>query len=120
MDMYFVNVTAEPTKGSEEYGEVGGANVDVFVKASSLSEAAVKAIDYIINRSWVVVEETSVLKMTSEQISKMDEIHTATYHRAKKEGMHAFFAAWPVEDRDDDLVVISSLSELKNESKTKH
>jgi len=120
MDMFLVQLSAKPTKGSAEFNEVGGATVDIFVQSPSLNEAATLAIDYLMSRSWVVTEQSAVLLMTPERIASLDEIQTSTYHQALSEGLYSFFAAWPVQDREDDHVEIRPLRDSDSSSGSKH
>ncbi|WP_409525166.1 hypothetical protein [Nitrincola sp. MINF-07-Sa-05] len=120
MDMYLVQLLAEPTKGSEEYGEVGGAYVDAFVKTDSLQNAAIKTIEFLLNRSWVVTQQTAVFLLTPERLGELDEVQTATYHRAKDEGFYSSLAAWPVQERENDYVEVRSLKDSDKSSGSKH
>lgn len=119
-NLYLVKLLAIPSSGSEEFGEVGGAIVDTFVKADSLAEAAQKAIFYVMGRLWLVTEQTSVVLMLPEQIAYLDKPASSAYHRAQREGIYSLFVAWPVNDRDDDLVEIRSILDNDHSSDTPH
>ena len=109
VSMYLVHFEARPTAGSAEFGQAGGAMVDVYVRADSLVEATQKAIAYVNSRLWVVTDELAALKMTPERIAAMDKIGRSTYRRAQEEGLFSFFTAWPPKDREDDIVEVRAL-----------
>ena len=120
MDMYFVHLEACPTVGSQEFGQVGGANVDIYVQAGGLVEATQKAIAYLNARLWVVTAELAALKMTPERIASMDAIGKSLFHRAESEGLFSFSIAWPVKDRDVDLAELRPLRDEDKSSPTQH
>lgn len=119
-DIYLVKLTAIPTAGSEEYGICGGADIDTFVTAGSLAEAAQKTIAYVMNRLWMVTEQTSVALMLPEQIACLDRSASSAFHRAQLEGIYSLFVAWPIKDREDDLIEIRTVLDKDNSSDTQH
>lgn len=120
MNTYLVHLKAVPSRGAQEFGQVGGAHVHLYVKSGSISEAAQQAVALVMSRSWVVSEQPESLLMTPERIALMDEIESAAYRRAQADGIYAYFVAWPIEDRDDDLIEIRSLKDQDKSSDTEH
>ena len=118
MQIYLVHLKASPTSNSEEFGVVGGAYVHSFVTAESLSDAATKAVEYVMGRLWVITEQTTALLMTDDRIDNLDESDLAAFSRAHSDGMCSYFVAWPLEDRADDTVELRSLRDSDKTHKT--
>ncbi len=120
METYLVHAKATPTKGSKEYGTAGGAHVDIFLHSTSESKAELSAIDSLMNLYWTVEEVIFVLKITPERFQKLDTIAQEHYHLAQEHGISHFFAAWPVEDRDDNVIEVRELRDKDDSTSTKH
>jgi len=119
MDVYVFVYKVIPTKGSAEYGKVGGASADVWVLESNREQAEIKAKSYIIDLRWDILELKRELVLNDKQILRYREDAQANYYQAKKNGISAFFAAFPPEDREDGVVEIWSLDKPQI-NKTKH
>ena len=120
MKVYVFNYHVEPTKGSFEHGKVGGAYVDIWVHESSREVAETKAISYLMDRAWQIIKVESELTMNDEQILDCREDAQANYRQAKKQGLSAFFSAYPPTDREDRIVEIFSIKKPPNSSGTEH
>ena len=120
MDVYVFAYHVKPTATCSEFGKAGGAHADIWVLDSSRDSAETKAKSYLIDYGWLVVEQTNELVMNDEQIVHYREDAQANYSQAKKNGLSAFFCAYPVEERDDDVVEVYSIGNPPRSSKTKH
>ena len=89
MKIYLVNLEAKPSPGSEEFDQVGGAQVYSFVKSTDIVDATQKAIAYVLSRAWVVTEQRQTLLITPAQIAEMDTAQNAAYRRAQVEGLYS-------------------------------
>lgn len=112
MNTYMVYLKAKPSPGSEEFGEVGGAYIHCYVQSESIADAAQKAVAFVMGRLWVVTEQIHALLMTPERIALMDEAENATYQRAQLEGLHSYFLAWPINEREEDIFEIRGLKDV--------
>ena len=113
MDVYVFVFEAIPTKGASEYGKIGGAHVDIWVLESSRNKAEVKAKSFLIDYSCDIVKLENEFVMNDDLIVQYREDAQANYYKAKKEGISAFFSAWPLVDHEDDFVEISSMGNPK-------
>jgi len=109
MDVYVFVYHAKPTKGSPEHGVVGGAHVNIWIYDSSHEAAETKAISFLMDLSWEIIEAERELLIDDEQIALSREVTRENYFLAKELGMSALFFAYPSEDTDDYLVEIRSI-----------
>jgi hypothetical protein len=119
MDVYVFIYKAVPTRGSLEYGKVGGAHAEIWVVDSSKESAEIKAKTRLIDLAWDLIELENELVLNDELILNYPEDTQASYHRAKQEGIYEVFVAHPPEDREDGVVEIRSL-DVPKINKTKH
>ncbi|MGY0646317.1 MAG: hypothetical protein ACW7DN_17250 [Paraglaciecola chathamensis] len=110
----------KPTIACSEFGKVGGAHVDIWVHDSSRDSAETKAKSHLFDYGWQILEVERELVIDDEQIRDYREDAQANYYQAKIHGISAFFCAYPIQDRDDDVVEIYSLGDPPNSSKQKH
>ena len=120
MDLYFVQIEGRPTSGSEEFGQVGGARIEIFVQADSLAEAATKSIAHVMSRNWVVTSQLAAVLQTPERIAGLDTVPRKMCDRAMNEGLYSFFTAWPVKDRKDNMVEVRPLRDTDKSDPTQH
>ena len=120
MLIYRVHLGARPSRGSEEFGQVGGANIDTFVQARSIEEAMQKAIAHVLGRKWVVTTQDLAVLMTDERIALLDTPGAQTLDLARREGLHSLWIGWPPQDRDDDQVELRPLRDRDSTDPHRH
>lgn len=101
---------AQPTASSPEFGRVGGAHVDVWVPESSRENAEKRAVEHLIDLGWNPLELENELVMLEGQIQDYRIDAQASYYQAQREGISSTFAAYPPQDRDDDVMEIRELN----------
>lgn len=104
MDVYVFVYHAKPTKGSPEHGVVGGAHVDIWIYDSSRELAESRAISYLMDLSWEIIEAERDLIIDDEQIALCPAGALENYLQAKEQGMSALFFAYPSANTDDDVI----------------
>lgn len=120
MEVYVFVYHVKPTKGSPEYGKVGGAHADIWVFESSREAAEIKALSYLMDYAWEVIEVERKLVLDDEQIVQYRPDVQANYHQAKNRGISLFFSGYPPEDLEDGAVEIRPLSKYPANSGSKH
>lgn len=107
MRPYCFHLRAEPTAGSPQSHDIGGAWVNIWVMEQSLAVAETRARAYLMDYAWVVKEIEYKLEPTPEEISKLDIVEYQNYQKAVRHGVSAIFSAWPkVDGNEDDPIEI--------------
>jgi len=100
--MHFFTIRADPTAAAANTGDIASAVAHVWVNDSDRSNAERRARAYLMDHGWIVVEVELALTPTPEQIAALDAVESANYRGAVREGIHAYFVAWPKEPRAED------------------
>lgn len=111
MQLFFFRFQCTPTTSSQQAGDIAGADIDVWVHSDcSLDEAEIRARGYVMDYAWVVSSMQLGRDWPLERIGELDTTGQALAQKAIREGISAFFLAWPKKDgRDGDPVELRSL-----------
>jgi hypothetical protein len=105
-ELFLIIIEAEPEKGSDEYGQVGGAFVNCWLDLDTLAEAERRAVEIIESSSWrpyrfdswqLVTRDTYANEEPNDEVD-MREVIEAAY----TEGEACVFHTWPLDADDED------------------
>lgn len=119
MNVYLFRYTLKPTKLSEHYGKIGGAHADLWAYDKDIDTARIKVQSYIMDYGWSLVEVEAEHVMPEEQILHLGIDAQSNFHAAKQWGISAFFSAYPVQDRADNVVEIHTLEKPHTKTSNK-
>jgi hypothetical protein len=101
MGMFFLQYRCIPSEASENYGELGGAYINCWVKAISIKDARTIAELEIQENEWIVqeLEESSPIRPESYE---NDDESLKYYQQAEIDGEVYVFHSWPNEPQEED------------------
>ena len=95
--MFLINALAKPTKKSEQYGEVIGAYVSLYIDYKDIEGAFRLAKYYIKSEGWKLTELEEEY-FTLEGTSDVDEEHLELYEEAQEYGYALIFNCFEEDD----------------------
>lgn len=98
--MYFFRFRVRPTKKNEEYGLVGGAYANCWVKGNGLAHAEQKVTSYLRHWKWRVDKIDATSRTNLKENSK-DTVSFEHYKRAQKTGIAVRLHKWPLGTDDE-------------------
>jgi len=96
--MFLINALAKPTKKAEQYDEVIGAYVSIYIDYKDIEGAYRLAKYYIKSEGWKATEIEEEY-FTLESISDVDDDHIELYKEALEFGCSMIFNCF---EEDDD------------------
>lgn len=88
--MFLINALAKPTKSSEQYDEVIGAYVSLYIDYKDIDGAFKLAKYYIKEEGWKVTEIEEEY-FTLDSVEDAEEDHTELYEEALEYGYSIIF-----------------------------
>ena len=95
--MFLINALAKPTKKSEQYDEVIGAYVSLYIDYKDIEGAYKLAKYYIKSEGWKATEIEKEY-FTLESVSDVDDEHVELYNEAKEFGCSMIFNCFEEDD----------------------
>lgn len=94
---YFMSLKVEPNAelNQPQLAGIKGAIANIWVFETSMDRAKEKAIRYIREHGWCLIEERHAFQAQPEQISRLGTGEVMNYHHAELLGINAHFGAWP-------------------------
>lgn len=93
---FFLTIRVQPLPGNDQGEGVDKAIAKVWVFDDSMEKATKKAIRYLSQYGWEVLEVQSCLPMQPEQILRLDrQKEFQNYRNAEQYGICAQLHAWP-------------------------
>ncbi len=99
--MFLINALAKPTKSSEQYDEVIGAYVSLYIDYKDIEGAYKLAKYYIKDEGWKVTELEEEY-YTLDSVEDVDEDQVELYEEALEYGYSIIFNCFEEEDDEDD------------------
>ena len=98
--MFLINALAKPTKSSEQYDQVIGAYISLYIDYKDIEGAFNLAKYYIKEEGWNV-SEIEEEYFTLDTVSDVDEEHIELYEEALEYGYSMVFNCFE-EDEDEE------------------
>lgn len=95
--MYLINIHAKPTKESEQYDEVIGAFVSIYIDYKDLEGAMELAQFYVREEGWKI-DEVEEECYTIDSTEDLDEEDIELYEEALEYGFSMIFNCYETED----------------------
>ena len=95
--MFLINALAKPTKKSEQYDEVIGAYVSLYIDYKDIEGAYKLAKHYIKSEGWKLTELEEEY-FTLDTVSDVDEDHIELYEEALEYGYAMIFNCFEEDD----------------------
>ena len=95
--MYLINIHAKPTKESEQYDEVIGAFVSIYIDYKDLEGAMELAQYYVREEGWKI-DEVEEEYYTIDSTEDLDEEDLELYEEALEYGFSMIFNCYETED----------------------
>jgi hypothetical protein len=95
--MYLINIHAKPTKESEQYDEVIGAYVSIYLDYKDIEGAMELAKFYVRDEGWEI-DEIEEKYYSIDSTDDVDEEDIELYEEAKKYGFSMIFNCYESED----------------------
>ena len=95
--MYLINIHAKPTKESEQYDEVIGAFVSIYIDYKDLEGAMELAQFYVREEGWKI-DEVEEEYYTINSTEDLDEEDLELYEEALEYGFSMIFNCYETED----------------------
>jgi hypothetical protein len=100
---YFFIIKAKPTPAALNAQDIDGANVNIWVCASNITDAEAAVHSYILGYAWIPQEVRYAGEVTGELIEALDEIELKNYGEAIENGISAAFYGWTKEKLPPDF-----------------
>lgn len=91
--MFVIN--AVPKLTNENFKDIAGAKVHVWVLSDSKESAKTRAVNYIEKYLWDVKDFEYELEISQEQLRNLHKDEAALYLKAHQSGIAADFVAYP-------------------------
>lgn len=95
--MYLINIHAKPTKESEQYDEVIGAYVSIYLDYKDIEGAMELAKFYVRDEGWEI-DEIEEKYYSIDSTDDVDEEDIELYEEAKKYGFSMILNCYESED----------------------
>jgi hypothetical protein len=100
---FFLIIKARPTPGAMNASDLNGANVNVWVMATTVKDAVTTAQSHILGYAWIPQEVRFAGEVTGELIEAVDDLETSNYQEGLRSGIAAAFYCWTKEDMSPEF-----------------
>lgn len=100
MNVYYIFLEGKPLLNNKESKEFTGAYINCWVNSKNETTAKDKAIEYVYNQGWEVINIEEVFITNRERyVDEPDSLEC--FDQAVKYGIGAIFYTWPIGNKDE-------------------
>ena len=108
--MYLFSIHARPIPDSPHFNKLAGAIVETWVNLPDHESAEARAVEYVSDQLWHVVEIEHALAIRGGQLAGLDKSQSRLYQEALERGVAALWTGWPLDGQAGNVVELRSLN----------